>query len=58
MEPQGRVPGKGVEAVAAGTGALIGTAVGGPFGGVVGAAVTPHLTRLVGMAWDELRGRL
>jgi hypothetical protein len=50
-------PSKHIEAVGAGAGAVAGTVIGGPGGGVIGAAVTPYLVELVGRSWGELRGR-
>jgi hypothetical protein len=43
------------EVVADALGALAGYGAGGPEGAVAGAAMTAPLTRLAGLAWDELR---
>lgn len=53
----GKAVGRGVEVAGQLAGASLGVLLGGPAGGIIGAAATPHLTDLVGAAWGELRGR-
>ncbi|MFC0622811.1 hypothetical protein [Kribbella deserti] len=47
-------PSPGQEAIGTGLAAILGTMLGGPTGGVVGAAAGPHLSQLVQRAWKEV----
>jgi predicted PurR-regulated permease PerM len=56
MGDENESSGVGSEVAGTGLAAILGTLLGGPVGGVVGAAAAPPMTQLVRKAWAELVG--